>query len=57
MASLLAESIKPQVLSTAASAPSGWAVIVMPSASDQCHHLLGVHQILGAAQGYKCNLQ
>ena len=37
--------------------PLGLGGDLMPSASDQCHHLLGVHQILGAAQGYKCNLQ
>ena len=37
--------------------PLGLGGDLMPGASDQCHHLLGVHQILGAAQGYKCNLQ
>ena len=53
MASLLADSMKPQVFSTATSAPSGVARDVVPRSPAQGHHLLGVHQILGAAQGYK----
>ena len=54
MASLLAASMKPQVLTTARSAPSGGAVRLgherVARLVHQIEHLLGVDQILGAAE-------
>ena len=50
MASLLAASIKPQVLTMARSAPSGSGTRRVAGLVQQIEHLLAVDQILGAAK-------
>ena len=54
MASLLALSMKPQVLMTTTSLPRAVLLDGDARLEAQGHHLLGVDPVLVAAQGYKC---